>query len=108
MGLGVPLEVVLLDETPAAELAAVRMLTADREQAAQKAAVVILGVLEASVVGGQVLLQVVLAGECTAAHLALVGPFPCVQPHVPVQLGPVVARVRAEVARELALLTRRA
>lgn len=104
MRLGVPLVVVLLDEPAPAQLAAVRVLGADRQQAAEEAVLRGRCLLEASVVGRQVLLQVVLAREGPPAHLALERALACVQPHVAVQLGPVVARVGAEVARELAQL----
>lgn len=124
VGLGVALVVVLLDESPAAQLAPVRVLAGDGEQVAQEGGggtvasssssvvvVVAVSVLEVvvdgpppAVVGGHVLLQVVLAGERPAAHLALVRPLTRVQPHVPVQLGPIVAGVRAVLAGKLALL----
>lgn len=119
VGLGVSLVVVLLDEAPAAQLAPVRVLAGDGQQVAQEGrgsvapsstVVVVSTVLEVvdgpppPVVGGHVLLQVVFAGERPAAHLALVRPLTRVQPHVPVQLGPIVARVRAVLARKLALL----
>lgn len=122
VGLGVSLVVVLLDEAPAAQLAPVRVLAGDGQQIAQEGrgggsvapsssvVVVVSTVLEVvdgpppPVVGGHVLLQVVFAGERPAAHLALVRPLTRVQPHVPVQLGPIVARVRAVLARKLALL----
>lgn len=121
VGLGVSLVVVLLDEAPAAQLAPVRVLAGDGQQVTQEGrgrgsvapssvVVVVSAVLEVvdgpppPVVGGHVLLQVVFAGERPAAHLTLVRPLTRVQPHVPVQLGPIVARVRAVLARKLALL----
>lgn len=58
----------------------------------------------AAVVGRQVLLQVVLACERSAADLALVRPLASVQPHVAIQLGPIVACVWAVFADKLALL----
>lgn len=102
--LGVPLVVVLLDEPAPAQLAAVRVLGADRQQAAEKAVLRGHRLLEASVVGRQVLLQVVLAREGPPAYFALERALARVQAHVAVELGPVVARVGTEVARELAQL----
>lgn len=58
----------------------------------------------AAVMGGQVLLEVVLACERSATHLALVWPLASVQAHVAIQLGPIVACVWAVFTDELALL----
>lgn len=58
-----------------------------------------------TVVGGQVLLKMVLPRECSAADLALVRPLASVQPHVSIQLCPIVTCVRAVFAVKLALLS---
>lgn len=121
MSLCVALVMVLLNKATATQLAPVWVLGAGAEQAAQKAsgssyaavAIVVVmvvvtweAVLEhAAVVGGQVLLQVVLACECSATHLTLVRALTSMQPHVAIQLGPIVTGVWTVIAGELALLS---